>query len=232
MRWSSAPVHTPSGAARSDRGSGSDPGTTGSLGATKNIAVNPQNPPIANGQSVNTDENTSVVITLSGSDPNGDPIKFYTVNGPSHGVISLINQATHQIWYTPWDYYDGPDAFTFVTNDGVSDSAPATVSINIANTATKTTHRLLIISVLGNWDTVVGYFTNLLQGGASVEIGFTPAEFNLNTGQQYTVAPSSYGNTCFDHWLDTGSTNPFRDVTLQSDTLLTAVYRVQADPCP
>jgi len=210
------------------------PDTTGSLGATKNIAVNPQNPPIANGQSVNTDENTSVVITLSGSDPNGDPIKFYTVNGPSHGVVSLINPANRQIWYTPWDYYDGPDAFTFVTNDGVSDSAPATVSITVADTVTKTTNRLLVITVLENWDTVVGYYTALYLPGNPIplEFGFSPVEFDLNDGQLYTVAVSDFGNVCFHHWLDTAD-GPARDISITSDTLLTAVYRVDlAPPCP
>ncbi|HSB56404.1 MAG TPA: Ig-like domain-containing protein, partial [Nitrosopumilaceae archaeon] len=210
-------------------------GAANSLAGNKAIVIDTaaaSGQPIANNQSVNLNENTSVVITLSGSDPNGDPIQFFIASEPTHGVLSLINPATRQVTYTPWNYYDGPDSFTFVTNDGTSDSLPATVSITVANTVTKTTSRVLVISVLGNWDTITGYFTTLAQNGVTIETGFTPVEFALNNGQQYTIAASSYGYTCFDHWLDTSSTVPTRDITVTSDTLLTAVYRTSATVCP
>jgi hypothetical protein len=58
-----------------------------------------------------------------------------------------------------------------------------------------------------------------------VDTGFTPAQFDLATGQQYVVTVSNYGQWVFDHWADNGSTSQSRTVSITSNTQLVAVYR-------
>ncbi len=86
--------------------------------------------PIANSQSKVTNEGTSVDITLSATDINGDSLTYTIVDGPTNGTVSLsgtINIAT----YTPNANFSGTDSFTFKVNDGTVDSNTATVSITV-----------------------------------------------------------------------------------------------------
>ena len=46
----------------------------------------------------------------------------------------------------------------------------------------------------------------------------------MNSSQPYTVQVDDYGSCQFDHWADTGSTDPQRAISISSDTQLTAVY--------
>jgi len=85
------------------------------------------NAPVADDQSVTTPEDTSVDITLSASDVDGDSLT-YSIDNPSHGTVTLSgNTAT----YTPAADYNGADSFTFKANDGTVDSNTATVSITV-----------------------------------------------------------------------------------------------------
>ncbi len=88
----------------------------------------PSQPPTANSQSVSVDEDGSVAITLTGSDPEGDPLTYSVASSPGNGTLtgSGANRT-----YTPNADYNGSDSFTFVVNDGSSNSAPATVSIAV-----------------------------------------------------------------------------------------------------
>ena len=192
----------------------------------RNNAVN--QPPVANSQPVNVNENSQVTITLAGSDPEGQPIKFYVVNPPSHGALGVINQASRTVTYNPYDYYDGPDSFTFVTNDGTQDSSPATVSITVANTASKTTSDAVVITVNPQGRSVTGFWTTLFQNGNQVNADYTHLAFNVNNGQQYVInASPSFGNSVFDHWQDNASKNPSRAISISKDTPFIAVYRTQ-----
>ncbi len=94
-------------------------------------AVN--DPPTANAQSVNTNEDTPLGITLTGSDaetPSGSLIFNVTVL-PTNGVLSGTGANRT---YTPNAGYQGPDSFKFtVTDTGAPalTSAEATVSITV-----------------------------------------------------------------------------------------------------
>jgi hypothetical protein len=182
-------------------------------------------PPVANGQSVNVNENSAVTITLSGSDPEGQPLRFHTVNQPQHGVLSMVDQTTRRVTYTPYSYYDGTDSFTFVTNDGSSDSAPATVSITVANTAAKNTSEAVLITTELNGHSVTGMRSWLYQNNVQINEGFTHVAFDVNNNQQYTVTIADFENYLFDHWVDTGSTDRTRNVSINDDTMFIAAYR-------
>jgi VCBS repeat-containing protein len=102
-------------------------GTADSNFATVSITVTAVNDaPVADDQSVTTDEDNAKYITLSASDVEGDTLSYSIVAGPSHG--SLSGSGANRT-YTPAADYNGSDSFTFKANDGSLDSNVATVSI-------------------------------------------------------------------------------------------------------
>ena len=104
-------------------------GNLDSTPATVSITINAVNhAPVANGQTVITNEDTPKAITLTGSDPDGDPVSYAIVTSPAHGTLS---GTAPSLTYTPTLGYHGVDSFTFKVNDGNLDSTPATVSITI-----------------------------------------------------------------------------------------------------
>ena len=85
-------------------------------------------PPVADAQSVTTDQDTPLAITLTGSDADGDPLTFTVVTGPAYGTLS---GTAPNVTYTPESGYAGADSFTFTVNDGTEDSEAATVWITV-----------------------------------------------------------------------------------------------------
>ena len=85
--------------------------------------------PVADGQSVATDEDVQIGITLTGSDADGDLLTYAIATQPAHGTLS--GSGANQT-YTPDPDYFGSDSFTFVANDSTVNSTPATVSITVA----------------------------------------------------------------------------------------------------
>lgn len=84
--------------------------------------------PTADDQSVTTPEDTATAITLTGSDPDGDPLTYTVTSGPSNGTLS---GTAPNLTYTPNADFNGTDSFTFTVSDGTDTSAPATVSITV-----------------------------------------------------------------------------------------------------
>jgi hypothetical protein len=111
-------------------------GHGGTANGSVSIIVNPVNDaPTANNQSVSTNYNTPVAITLTGTDVETAAANLiYTVtSGPNHGVLTGTGANRT---YTPLNY-SGPDSFQFTvtdTGDGASPpltSSPATVTITV-----------------------------------------------------------------------------------------------------
>ena len=104
--------------------------------ATVGITINPVNdPPVANNQQVETDQNTPIYIALSGADNiDNDAIsQFRIVNSPSNGQISDFNQRTGELTYTPNNNIFGSDSFTFkvIDSQGLESIEMGVVSINV-----------------------------------------------------------------------------------------------------
>ena len=105
--------------------------TDGSLNDSEaiTITVNKVNrAPIANDQSVTTDEDIAKNITLSASDADGDVLSYTIVTPPPHGALS---GSAPNLTYIPATNYNGSISFTFIANDGHENSNIATVSISI-----------------------------------------------------------------------------------------------------
>src|SRR5205807_1690789 len=88
-------------------------------------------PPVANNQSVSTNKNTAVAITLTGTPgTSGDTLTFAIATNPARGALSGTPPNTT---YTPTTGYVGSDSFTFnvAESNGATSATPGTISINV-----------------------------------------------------------------------------------------------------
>ena len=116
-------------------GGGNFGGATSPSQGTATQSTSSSSPLTANDQSITTNVNNPVSITLGGSssNPNAD-LTATIVNSPAHGTLSQIDQQTGAVIYTPNQDYVGTDSFTFKVNDGNQDSSnTGTVSITVTN---------------------------------------------------------------------------------------------------
>lgn len=189
-------------------------GMANSNAATVSINVNPVNdPPVADAQAVNTNQDTAVGITLTGSDIDGDPIaEFIVLTLPANGVLTAglgevvstpfsLNLDT--VTYTPNAGFSGQDAFTFKVNDGALDSNPATVSIivndaPVADDQAVSTDKDKTVAI-----TLTGSDVN----GDSLEF----IVLTLPTNGVLTVGPGTLTATPFSLNLDTLTYSPNAD---------------------
>ena len=81
--------------------------------------------PSALGETVTLDEDTTAAITLSGLDPEGQPVAFAVLSSPQQGTLS---GSAPNLTYIPNANYNGPDSFTFAANDGTFTSRTAVQS--------------------------------------------------------------------------------------------------------
>lgn len=104
-------------------------GLLSSAVATVSLTITPVNDvPVATARTISTNEDTSVAVDLTGTDPDGDPLSYVVVSGPAKG--SLFGAAP-TLTYQPNANATGGDSFTFRVNDGTASSANATVTLNI-----------------------------------------------------------------------------------------------------
>ncbi len=95
------------------------------------ITVNPvriNHPPVASNQSINLNANSIQAVTLTATDADGDSLTYAIVSNPVNGTLG---GTPPNVTYTPNANFTGPDSFTFKANDGIADSAPATISLSV-----------------------------------------------------------------------------------------------------
>ncbi|MFT4924681.1 MAG: hypothetical protein ACI8WB_000764 [Phenylobacterium sp.] len=98
--------------------------------ATVNIRINNLNDaPIATTQNLSTNEDNNLIVTLTGSDADGDNLIFNIDRYPVNGT--LTGQAAN-FTYQPNANFNGTDTLTYFVNDGTVDSATATITITVA----------------------------------------------------------------------------------------------------
>jgi Calx-beta domain/Bacterial Ig domain len=104
--------------------------------ATVAIAVT-NRAPVANDKAISLQHDMNTDVDLTGSDADADPLIFQVAVPPAHGTLTPVPQGPLVVRYryTAEAHYAGPDEFRYVANDGVQDSALATVSVTVRNVA-------------------------------------------------------------------------------------------------
>ncbi len=106
------------------------------------IAAPVNNKPIANSDSYPTPKNTKLVVPVPGVLINDSDKDIATVDiantlkvrlAPNSTVAGLILASNGSFTYQPEANFSGPVTFQYIASDGIDDSAPATVTINIVN---------------------------------------------------------------------------------------------------
>ncbi|HSB91145.1 MAG TPA: Ig-like domain-containing protein [Anaerolineales bacterium] len=84
---------------------------------THHVDIAANDAPLATDRLLTLAEDSSLVITLAGTDEENDPLIYSLVSSPSHGALSPIDPETHQLTYTPAADYHGADSFVFRVTD-------------------------------------------------------------------------------------------------------------------
>ena len=102
--------------------------TSSSSSTTTSVNTGVNTPPEAEDQSVGTDQDVSVDITLAATDADADDLIYSINDGPEYGTISGLAPG---VTYNPSSGFYGTDSFTFVVSDGTDNSNIATVTIGV-----------------------------------------------------------------------------------------------------
>jgi len=102
-------------------------GITTSQVATVTLTVNSVNDtPSGEEQTVSTNEDVPVTITLTGGDIESTVLTYTMATQPLSGALGGL---APNLIYTPTANFDGTDTLMFVISDGLTDSVPATVTL-------------------------------------------------------------------------------------------------------
>jgi hypothetical protein len=203
------------------------------------ITVNSKNDaPVATSQSVSTDRNIPLNLTLVATDVDALPgasLAYTLVSGPAHGTLSLANGApltapvssatSLAVVYTPADDYAGDDSFVFKASDGEDASAPATVAITVNATPLAP---VVVFSAPTRFEDPVNTTTLRIVGTVT-----NPWPFQLTING--TVVPVGAGGG-FDHLqsLPNEGANTLtvvaEDVRYKKTSLTFTVYRITQAP--
>ncbi|MCU0782567.1 MAG: DUF2341 domain-containing protein [Verrucomicrobia bacterium] len=115
----------------------SDPSTAnndGTSAAARVVTTVINLPPVANNDNYSVLEDTVLTVPASGvltndTDAEGQTLIASSVGGPTHGTLTLNSNGGFT--YTPNTNFNGADNFTYRANDGMTNSATATVSITV-----------------------------------------------------------------------------------------------------
>ncbi|MBE8717131.1 retention module-containing protein [Cellvibrio polysaccharolyticus] len=114
----------------SDGKGGTDTATV-TIGVIPEVVVPPVNQnPVADDQSLTTDENQPVDGTIAATDPDGDTLGYTLTGQPSNGTVT-VNPTTGEFTYTPNTGYTGNDSFVVTVSDGKGGTDTATVTIGV-----------------------------------------------------------------------------------------------------
>lgn len=176
------------------------------------LTVTPVNDaPVAQGQTLTTNANTPLNITLQATDIENNALTYSIVTAPTHGTLSGTGANRT---YTPTANYSGPDSFTFRANDGTANSNTVTVSLTVR--ATLSINDVSITE--GNSGTQTLTFTVTLSGISSQSVTVNYVTANGTTSP--ATAGSDYVATSGTLTFAAGQTSKTITVTVSGDTAI------------
>lgn len=92
-----------------------------------------ENFPSIDNQSVITNKNSSLIVTLTGTDPDSLPLTFEITSQPTHGTLEGVSP---DYVYVPKQDFYGSDLFKFKANNGTKNSLEGTINITVHRTIT------------------------------------------------------------------------------------------------
>lgn len=164
-------------------------GTAVSAPAKVNISVTAVNDaPVATAQTLSVVQGGKVSVVLSGTDAEGNSLRYTVVTRPTRGTLS---GTAPYLTYTAASSFVGTDSFSFSVNDGSLTSPTAIVSIGVKASSTRSTPRLAAAPAEGDdLSSVVlvvpgGNATSFADGSSRVDAGTleaapTAGSFTLN----------------------------------------------------
>jgi len=177
------------------------------------------NAPIANSLYVSGTKNKSKSITLSGTDPDNDPLTFSITTLPSNGTLS--GNAPDLI-YLPDNNFTGIDGFTYTVNDGSKNSSKATVNIYIPIFNIQTDKPVIdlgapVISSIADQETLEDIAANEIEFTIATGDSACSLTINISSSNQ-TILPDKYiiyecNNNIYD-LVATPALNQFGSVTI------------------
>lgn len=157
-----------------------------------------------------THKSTSFELSLQGNDPEGDSLTWTVVSPPSQG--SLTGTPPNLV-YQPLADYVGDDVFTYLCNDGASDSNLATVAISMTNQTENTAPvaNSISVSVVQNSSASITLEGNDDDGDPLTwHLGDPPAHGSLSGTAPdlvYTPETDYAGEDSFIFWCNDGFIN-------------------------
>jgi uncharacterized repeat protein (TIGR02543 family) len=141
-------------------------------------------PCYAFGQNLSTTRNSALPLTLGGSSGSGGALSYHILSPPANGTLSGM---APNLTYTPNNNFAGTDSFTYLVNNGSSNSQPATILISVASGPL--TSFSWSAAADGNWNDPARWTpaAPAAAGQANYALNFSPAgtytaTHNLNNG--------------------------------------------------
>jgi 6-phosphogluconolactonase (cycloisomerase 2 family) len=110
--------------------------TSGTGGGDGGVAIfTREQAPTCTNTTAATTTGSTVAVSLTCADPNGDPVTRSIVAGPLNGTLGTVDDAAGTVAYTPNAGFTGNDTFTFEASDGRADSGVAQATIQVSPAA-------------------------------------------------------------------------------------------------
>ena len=85
---------------------------------------------VAGSDSYTLDEDSSITVSVGGTDVENDPLTYSIDTDPTNGTASVSG---HKITYTPDTNFAGTDSLKWIANDGALNSAAGTITFTVTN---------------------------------------------------------------------------------------------------
>lgn len=151
-------------------------GKGGSDTRTLTVTVTGRNDaPVAVADRFSTQAGQPLVIAAPGllandTDAEGDPLSVVTLVGPANGTVSV--NAAGGFTYVPNPGFAGTDTFAYVISDGIANSAPATVTVDVIGAPPPVFRLSLVENVEAEGGLITFAITRVAGGPAAATITY------------------------------------------------------------